>query len=157
MARSAMKVSIVDKGLGAVLARLISAASQDAGVEAGSIGGGKETATIARVHELGLGNNPQRSYLRATVARHRVRYAELSRRAFGKYMDGDWTLAQALTALGVELQSDIKKAIIKSIAPALKLQTITRKRRLGMPRPRTALYATGKFYESIKFRLKGVR
>ncbi len=156
MAKSAMKVSIVDKGLDRLLARV--SAKDDAAVEVGVLDAADaETVLIAQVHELGLGNAPQRSFLRATVTKNRQRYAELSKRAYAKFVDGDWSLVQALTAVGEEIRSDIQKTIIKGIPPRLQTETVKSKRRRGLPRPGTALYATGKLYEAIKARLVGVR
>lgn len=156
MAGPAMKISIVDKGFGALLTKIEK--NNDVRSEIGVIDAeDPETAMIARVHELGLGNNPQRSFMRATVAKNRQRYALLVKRAFAKFMDGDWTMFQAMRAVGEEIRSDIQQAIIKGVPPALKAATIASKRRRGLPRPRTALYASGKLYEAIKLRIKGVR
>jgi hypothetical protein len=157
--KSPMRVSVVDKGLGAMFAR-VSVAHTDAGVEVGVIEAeDPETALIAKVHEHGSEKRkiPQRSFLRSTVARNRERYVQLAKRAYSKFLDGNWSLVQALNAVGHEIKADIRRTIIKGIPPDLKKATISSKRRRGLPRPRTALYATGKLYEAIKTRLAGVR
>lgn len=154
MAKGGIKVSIVDKGLDSVLGRL--SIKADLGIEIGVLEAeDPETAKIARIHELGLGNMPQRSFLRSTMEKNRRRYADLVARAMGKFTDGTWSLSQALTAVGAEIRSDVQKTIMKGIPPPLQDETVKRKRRKGLPRPRTALYATGKLFEAIKMRLKG--
>lgn len=145
-------IQVVDAGLAALFIRVDKAAAILPS-EIGVIGGDAETGYIARVHEEGRGNNPQRSFLRATMAAGRKRYAALSKRAYGKFLDGSWSLQQAMMAVAVEVKSDIQARILRGIAPALQAETVDSKRRAGMPKPRTALFATGKLFNSIRVRL----
>jgi hypothetical protein len=55
--------------------------------------------------------------------------------------------------VGVEIKSDIQRAIMKGLPPPLKEETVASKKRRGLPRAKIALYATGKFFESIRMRI----
>lgn len=153
MRRGAAEITVVDRGLAKILARCKNFPAQ-AEARVGVIAAADpETALIARVHEYGLGTAPQRSFLRRTVERGKRRYAALSKRVFGEALEGLIDFERAISIVGIEIKADIQSAILKGIAPALKPATVARKRRLGMPRPKTALYATGKLFESIKMRI----
>lgn len=145
-------IQVVDAGLAALFIRIDRSAAILPS-EIGVIGGDAETGFIARVHEEGRGTAPQRSFLRATMVGGRKRYAALSKRAYAKFLDGSWTLPQAMMAVAVEVKSDIQARILRGIAPALAEETVDAKRHSGMPKPRTPLFATGKLFNSIRVRL----
>lgn len=150
-----VSVRIVERGLKVLLDR---AKNIDGtrGAEIGVINASDpETAMIARVHELGLGTAPQRSFLRATVERNRARYVELSKRVYAKVLDGVWTIEQGLAVVGQEVLADVQKAILKRIPPPLQDATVASKKSRGLPRPKTPLFATGKLYNSIRLRIRG--
>lgn len=146
------EVKIVDNGLQAFFARVTG--SPDVSGEVGVLDGDAETVKIARIHELGLGNMPQRSFLRRTMELFKDRYAALGAKAYGMFLDGKWTIEQAMNAVNAEVESDVKKTILRGIPPKLKPATIKAKQKKGMPRPKTALYATGRLFSSIKHRVK---
>lgn len=149
------EIGFVDKGLKGVFGRVRHAAGFVPDVEVGAIDSAPETVMIARVHELGLGTAPQRSFLRRTIEIGRHRYAAISKRVFGLYLDGRMSLAHAIQSVGIEMVSDVKARIMKGIPPPLKEETVARKKRLGMPRPSIALLATMRLFNSIKLRVRG--
>jgi hypothetical protein len=153
MARGGFSVNIVDRGLTKLLKR-VKDMPDDAHASVGVIApSDPETALIARVHELGLGTAPQRSFLRRTIVAGKQRYAALAKRDFTAAPEGKITFERALSLVGIEIKADVQATIIRGVPPALKPATVKRKRRLGLPRPKTALYATGKLYEAIKMRI----
>lgn len=153
MAKSGISVTIKDKGMDDLMARVRSIAAESA-AEIGIIEAeDPETAMIARAHELGLGNVPQRSFLRRTIEAGRRRYPNMCKQAFARVLDGSWSMDQALRAVGEEIASDVKVTIMKGVEPVLQGRTVRRKTKLGLPRPKTPLYATGKMYEAIKMRI----
>lgn len=147
-----IQIRVVDKGLDALFIR-INRAAAILPSEIGVIGSDSETGFIARVHELGLGNAPARSFLRSTMETGRRRYTAMTKIAYGKFLDGAWSIQQAMMAVATEIKSDIQARILRGIAPALRAQTVKAKRRAGMPKPKTALFATGKLFNSIRVRL----
>lgn len=147
-----IEIKVVDKGLDALFVR-INKASAILPSEIGVIGADSDTGYIARVHELGLGNAPARSFLRATIEAGKRRYTGMSKVAYGKFIDGAWSIQQAMMAVAVEIKSDIQARILRGIAPALQPATVAGKKRKGMPKPKTALFATGKLFNSIRVRL----
>ncbi len=150
---AAMKMQVVDKGLGGLFARVRGIDPSVAG-EVGVIDpADPETSLIAKVHELGLGNNPQRSFLRATMELNKARYTKLASKAYANFLDGKWSVEQAMKAVNVEIVADIQKRIMKGIKPALEKATVASKKRRGLTRAKTALYATGKLFASIKERV----
>ena len=147
-----IEIKVVDKGLDALFIR-INRAAAILPSEIGVIGGDSETGFIARVHELGLGNAPARSFLRATIDAGRKKYTRLSKTAYRKFLDGEWTIQRAMMAVAVEIKADIQARIVRGIPPELAEATVRAKRRAGMPKPRTPLFATGKLFNSIRVRL----
>ncbi len=150
-----MSLTVKDKGFDGLFARVKGINTTVAG-EVGVIEPeDPETTYIARVHELGLGNNPQRSFLRKTMDLYRDRYRKLATQAYGNFLDGKWTITQAMKAVNVEIVADIQKRLLRGIPPKLESATVRSKERRGLPRPKTALYATGKLFNAIKERVVG--
>lgn len=98
----------------------------------------------------GQGRPPKRSFLRATAEKFKSKYARLAGMGYGNFLDGRWNIQQAMTAVGIEAVADIQAAIIKGIDPKLVKSTVMAKQRKGLPRPKTALYATGKLFNAIR-------
>ncbi len=148
-----VSVSFVDKGLSSLLAR-VQKANPVLPTEIGVIAAGDaETAYLARIHEMGLGTAPQRSFLRGTLTANRKRYSALAGRAYAKFLDGTWSLEQASMAVAIEIVSDIQARILRGIAPRLAMATVAAKSHAGMSKPNTALFATGALFNSIRARL----
>lgn len=144
------EIIIKDKGLSVLFAR-VAKVPDDAACHVGVMGD-PELVKIAAYHELGGKGRrpPMRSFLRRTAEAFKRKYAEIARAAYAKFLDGTWTMDQALTAVGIEAVSDVRRTIIKSVPPALADSTIRQKERKGLPRPRTALYGAGKLYAAIR-------
>jgi hypothetical protein len=149
-----VEIKTDDKGLNGVFARVLKSPRSKFGAEVG-VFDDPESAEIAAIHELGRGNVPARSFMRATLERNRRKYAALSKRLFGRWLDGDMTVMQASAAIGETIRDDMQRAILKGVPPPLKEATVSAKRRRGLPRPSTALYATGRLFNAIKVRLLG--
>lgn len=160
MAKPQIQISVKEGpngGLDGLIARLTAPKNDILGrLEVGVISAeDDETAFIARVHEFGTDTIPQRSFLRSTLAANRTKYIGLSKTAMQHYTDGDWTMKKSLTSVGIEIQADIKKTIMKNVPPPLAEETVKAKMRQGLSRARIALYASGKLYNSIHYRIIG--
>lgn len=147
-----VEIRVTDHGAEALFIR-INRAAKILPCEVGVIDADEETARLAAYHEMGTATVPQRSFLRRTMEIGRSRYAKISKWAYGRFLDGDWTIQQALAEVGNTIKSDIQARILRGIAPPLRRATVEHKIFEGMVRPRTALYATGKLFNSIKMRL----
>ncbi len=157
MARPQVEITFNDNGLEGLFAR-VKAANPDAGVDIGVIDpDDNETALVAAVHEMGSpeANIPARAPFRRTMEANKSKYNAITAQAFKQWLDGKMSLDQAMLAVGIEIRSDVQKAIMKGLPPPLQEATVKAKQRLGLPRAKTALYATGKFFEAIKVRLTG--
>lgn len=128
------KVIVKDRDLGwRKLARMVRSPLQ-MGVEVGvrgedaqREGGGPSNVEIAEFHEFGLGNNPERSFIRATIDNNVLVYRLLVKGLAKKVYRLKMTERDALTILGMKVKSDIQKRIREGIAPELKPATKARK------------------------------
>lgn len=150
MPKRAMEVRIEDRGLSVLFIR-VKGAPDEIQSRVG-VHGDSELALIASVHEMGSldGHTPKRSYLRRTAELFRTKYEKIAQKAYANFLDGEWTLEQAMTAVGVEAVSDVKRSILKGIPPKLQPATVRSKQRRGLPRPKTPLYGAGKLFEAIR-------
>lgn len=119
--------------------------------------GDKELALIAAVHEYGAPTKgiPARSFLRTTMYEGRAKYHALLAKVLKEWQKGIITVDEALNRLGLVVSNDVKARIIRGLPPPLTEKTIKRKLRKGSPRPRTALYDTGRMYEHIRAKVLG--
>lgn len=108
---------------------------------------------IAQIHELGLGV-PKRPFLHGTFFANRAKYKKLSAETLRKFVHGD-ELSRGLLRMGQVMVSDVQRAIIKGVPPALATGTVKSKKRRGLPRAAVALYATGALFNAIKAKLVG--
>jgi len=99
---------------------------------------------IATIHEFGLGNNPERSFIRATFDENQ----ELIYRLAQLVVDGKLTREQALNQLGLRFQAQVIDRINSNIPPPLAPATIKRK---GSS---LALVDTGQLKSSITYRIE---
>lgn len=164
-----MKVTIVDRGLKAMVANVKANSGQfalDVGVhreqaeERTSINGESvSNADLALWHEFGnpKTNLPARPFLRTTMAENAAVYEKYLAQQFKLFLDSRQTLERAMANLGIVIVGDIRRKIIKGIPPALAATTLARKRRLGMPRPHVALYASGAMYNAIQARATRIK
>ena len=100
------------------------------------------TAAIAAIHEFGLGNVPERSWLRGYIDQNRIEIDRMMRLTAAKVARG-MPKALALKQLGVWLQAQIQKRIADGIDPPNAPSTIAQK---GSSKP---LIDTGQLRSSI--------
>ena len=103
---------------------------------------------IATIHEFGLGNNPERSFIRATFDENQEQNLELIYRLAQLVVDGKLTREQALNQLGLRFQAQVIDRINSNIPPPLAPATIKRK---GSS---LALVDTGQLKSSITYRIE---
>lgn len=105
---------------------------------------GTSVIMVGITHEFGspLIGIPQRSFLRATVEIGRRIYKNLFRKLSKKIVDGDITKKEALSLIGLQVQSDVQGRIREGIKPELKS-------REGIP-----LIDTAHLIQSITFKVE---
>jgi len=139
----------VDKGYRSLMRRLGN--QKNAGVQVGVFGDGSDktyedgitVGYLAEIHEYGLGNNPERSWLRAYVDANRDRIHEMLRVVAQEHLKKKMPLEQGLNLVGLKIVGEIQQRIADGIAPPLTEATIRRK---GSTTP---LIDTGQFRSSI--------
>jgi hypothetical protein len=145
------KVTDIDLGYSKTIDQLIEIGKRDVtiGVHAKDNGPYENspltTAYIASVHEFGRGNNPERSFLRATIEENKNKYAELEKKLIGRIIDGKITAEQALELIGQQAKSDVQTKIRTLRTPPNTAETIKRK---GSSNP---LIDTGQLRQSIDY------
>jgi hypothetical protein len=136
-----------DKGYQKVVAQ-VGALSSPIGVKVGVLedkpyDDGMTTADVALIHEYGLGDVPERSFLRAWVDENQQAIEARLKREVEGALFGKQTAQQAMERFGLWAVGEVKKRIIAGIGPALAAETIARK---GSSTP---LVDTGQFLSSI--------
>ena len=116
---------------------------------------GEDTAPItvveiANFHEFGLGNNPERSFLRATIDEKRSVYFGITRILRDEIIRGRKTVAEALAILGEKIKSDVQQRITEGIPPALSSMTLEHKTVNGRVGD-VPLIDTGQLRQSITY------
>jgi len=106
---------------------------------------------LAMVHEYGSkdGHVPERSFIRSTCDRKRKDHIRLLRQLQDKVMLGRLSKKQALIQFGEVVKSDMVQNINNGIGPALKPETIKRKK---SSKP---LIDTGRLKGSIAHEIRG--
>ncbi len=107
--------------------------------------GGVSIADIAAIHEFGLGNVPERSWLRAWHDENQTLAPEKLRKGYRKVLSGEINVETLGTAFGVWAVASIQERISSGIAPGLEGETVARK---GSSIP---LIDTGLFRSSITY------
>ncbi len=153
MIKGGVKVVYVPKPAGKTLFDM----AKERGVTTLEIGvfGNSDVTDVAMAHEYGTRTVPKRSFLRDTLKLNRKKYDRILKERLPQMIKRGWvgSVAGALEGLGTIIVADVRKRILRGIEPALKPETVARKRRQGLARPKTALYATGALYNAIKARL----
>lgn len=154
-----MSVRVTDRGATQLLLRaalLAKRCSVSVGVNdaAGHYEDGTAVVDVAEAHEFGLGNVPQRSFLRAWFDKKRGAFGpDLNKLARNVLKNGIGPMA-ALQVLGDRYVVEIQERMDKHIPPALQKDTVTRKARTGSTTPNTPLEDTHRLRNSIKARVK---
>ena len=115
------------------------------GTEANRVHGKVTIVDIAAIHEFGLGDVPERSWLRGWYDENEAEALERIQRGYRKVIAGEINTTTLMTALGVWAVASIQERISKGISPPLESATIARKES-SVP-----LVDTGLFRSSITF------
>lgn len=79
--------------------------------------GGLTVAELGSIHEFGLGDQPERSFIRATFDTKQKDYERLTQRLAALYVDGKVTQRKALELLGDKARADIINTMNAGIEP----------------------------------------
>lgn len=104
-------------------------------------------ADIATVHEYGLGNNPERSWLRGWADEQKAQNEANMKKIGQAVVEGKFTAQTGLERAGNLFVGQIQARIVAGIAPPLTEQTIKRK---GSSTP---LVNTGQMKSAIRFKV----
>lgn len=105
-------------------------------------------AEVGAFHEFGLGNNPERSFIRAWFDETKSTNRKLLRAVYKKVLLGKLDEAAALGIMGAAFAGQIQQRIASGIAPALAPETVERK---GSSTP---LIDTGQLRSSVTFEVR---
>jgi hypothetical protein len=103
---------------------------------------------IATFHEYGLGNNPERSFLRATLDKNRSKYFAIAKELKKEIFKGNLEAYVALGLLGEKIKTDCVMRITEGIPPPLTPERIEQKTVNGKA-GQVALIDTGQLRQSI--------
>lgn len=153
MAKTSKNVSVVDidkgwKRLG-MLVHNIPPKYVDVGVMAKHDARSDEVGNVALalIHEYGLGNVPERSFIRDTIDDGKTEYMVFIKQLAWQIIAGRITKTIALTLLGAKVEADMKDTVEAGIMPELSEQTIQKK---GSDLP---LVDTGQLINSIDYEI----
>lgn len=104
-----------DRGLKALMRRVAKGARGrhvKVGVLGGSGGGdGTSVVDVASIHEFGLGNHPERSFIRAWADQDKSKHEDAERRLAESIVQGHNTVDSGLEKLGLLLAAEAQKFI----------------------------------------------
>jgi hypothetical protein len=103
---------------------------------------------VALIHEFGLGNVPERSFIRGWADENEAEIKRRMRALAEQVVTAKLTQEQALNFFGLWAVAQIKRRIVAGIAPALEPETVARK---GSSTP---LVDTGQLINSIQHRVE---
>ena len=109
---------------------------------------GLSVAAIASFHEFGMGNNPERSFLRSWFDEKKGELQKQMTKSEVAVYKGRITQEQALERLGLRFAAEVQAKIVGGIPPANEPATIERK---GSSTP---LIDTGHLKASIKHKVE---
>jgi hypothetical protein len=88
---------------------------------------GPTMAELGEIFEFGLGNNPQRSWLRGFLSENGDKLSAKVKRVAEKVLKGEITAEAGMNLLGLDAVGGIKKRIQAGIQPPLAASTLARK------------------------------
>ena len=106
---------------------------------------GPTMAELGEIFEFGLGNNPERSWLRGFLTENGAKLSAKVKRVAEKVLQGEMTAEQGMNLLGLDAVGGIKKRIQAAIPPPLAASTLARKG----PTKTTPLIDSGMWIGSI--------
>lgn len=113
-------------------------------------GGPLSVLDVAIINEFGLGNVPERSFLRAWFDENESRAYQMCQVMLTTVVQGKRTKEQALQLLAMKFVGEIQQRISQGIPPANAQSTIDKK---GSSTP---LIDTGQLRSSISFKIEGL-
>ncbi len=114
-------------------------------------GSGKLTVgDVATIHEYGLGNCPERSFIRSWADENQAKNRITIEKVMGAVVSGRLSVKQSLDAIGLRFVAEMQARIVAGIEPPLAESTIARK---GSSTP---LIDTGQLKSSIRHKVEGV-
>lgn len=102
---------------------------------------------IGTIHEFGLGNNPERSFIRAWADENKAKNQKTISTLMKSVAQGKRTIEDASDIIGLRFVGDIQRRMRNRIPPPLKSETIARK---GSDVP---LIDTGQLRSSIQYKV----
>lgn len=108
-------------------------------------------AALGEIFEFGLGNNPERSWLRAYVDANAARIYAMFTRVGEQVIAKKLTTDQGLELIGLQVVGEIKQRIQAGIMPPLAASTLRRKG----PNKTTPLIFTSQWIGSITHKVEG--
>lgn len=107
-------------------------------------------AALGEIFEFGLGNNPERSWLRNYVDENAERLNEMFKRVAEQVLQKKMTHEQGLELIGLQVVGEVKARVQSGIAPALAASTLRRKG----PNKTTPLIFTAQWVGSINHKVE---
>jgi hypothetical protein len=107
---------------------------------------------LGAIHEFGLGNNPERSFIRDPIDENLSKYRPLTKALGRKVYTLKISLTQALNVLGLKAQADMRNAINRGIEPGLKPATKAQKAKRGKPKNKPLIF-TGQLKSAITYKV----
>lgn len=152
---SATKVAVKDRGarklIGAVDAPALKVKVGIFGDAAAARAVGGDGATVGQIadaHELGLGNVPERSFIRAYADANKDRINAMIKRAAAAVAKGQFSPEKAADLLGLQVVGEIKDRIADGIPPPLSPNYLPRKL-AKHPGASTPLIASGQMRQAV--------
>lgn len=154
-----MKVKDKDLGYAALVRRVYSLDSPKVSVGIHEEDGAKEhedagmtVVALGAIHEFGLGNVPERSFIRAWFDENQDRAKEALRRLMVSVVDGKRQPKQALDLFAQWALGEMQKRMAAGIPPALQPETVRKKTRAGK-KGETPLIDTGQLRSSLSYEI----
>lgn len=108
---------------------------------------GLTVAAVGSFHEFGLGNNPERSFIRAWFDERLTTNQNILARLMKRVVKGKLSLADALSQFGANAAGNVQARIARGIPPRLAPETIRRK---GSSKP---LINTGQLRNAVSYQV----
>jgi hypothetical protein len=153
-----MKVKDKDMGYAALVRRVFALDSPKVSIGIHEEDGAKEhdagmtVVALAAIHEFGLGNVPERSFIRAWFDENEDRAKEALRRLLVSVVEGKRQPQQALSLFAQWALGEMQKRMAAGIPPALQPETIRKKTRAGKT-GETPLIDTGQLRSSLSYEI----
>lgn len=154
-----MKVTDKDLGYAALVRRVYALDSPKVSIGIHEQEGAEEheeagmtVASLGAIHEFGLGNVPERSFIRAWFDENQDRAKEALRRLMVSVVEGKRQPQQALELFAQWALGEMQKRMAEGIPPALQPETLRKKTRAGKTGEKP-LIDTGQLRSSLSYEI----